>query len=226
MVRRGASRIPHSETPWVVTSLVHGPGGTLGRVHELPVHPVIVTVELAEPQAAGQRRRDVQARSVVKPAGGTAVAGAEDVPVVVVDSGARVLDLAIAGPPVPRQLHPAVLHVAERRVVCVPGVAAVVRPRDEPGPLGEGGRVVHVVEGQVQVEGVLPRGHPGREEAVGRHPSLGLASCRRSRPRRSHRSGASSERHRWRSPGCRSGECGSKISPTQKVVATIPVCSG
>ena len=48
----------------------------VGRVHELPVQPVVVPVELAEPQAAGQRRRDVQARSVVKPAGGTSVVAA------------------------------------------------------------------------------------------------------------------------------------------------------
>src|SRR5205823_1263271 len=86
-----------------------------GRVDELPVDPVVVAVELGERQAAGQRRRDIQASSVVPLAGGAGVAGAEYVPVVVIDPGTGVLYLAVAGPPVPRQLHPAVLHVAEGR---------------------------------------------------------------------------------------------------------------
>src|SRR5262249_27598779 len=128
-----------------------------------------------ECQAAGERGREVQAGAVVELVCRAPVIVAEDVLIVVIVSGTGVLDLAVTGPPVAGQLHPAVLHIAEPLVASVPGMAGVVRPRYDLGPLREGRRVVDVIEGEIQVEGVLPWSHLGREEPAGRHPSLRLA---------------------------------------------------
>lgn len=151
-------------------------------LNELPGDAIVLAVEIAEAEATVQRRRDIDPGIVEELVRRTSVEGPEDVGRVVVLVPRRrtsVLDLSVAGCAVGAdEPNPPVLQVGEVLVRAMTGVPRVFGPGDHRAPRRESGRVVEIVERQIEIEGVLTGRDTRGKEPVGGGARLRCALAR------------------------------------------------
>ena len=104
----------------VVISVRHGPGGTVDDVDEPPIDPIILPVDVAEPEAPVDGEADIHSCRVELGVLRTFIVGPEHVLGVVVLTRPGVLDLRVTGPVALGNRDPPGFHVGEGRIAARP----------------------------------------------------------------------------------------------------------